>query len=77
MKLTEESLHGFYFHTRVAHGDTPAGTTVSKRPLPKVGDFGITEWSWGELSLWFVDDDKFTADQRQAAYESFMVPHPF
>ena len=51
----------------------PGGVTVSKHStLPARDDFRITEYTWGSVALWFVDADKFTADERQAAYESFM-----
>ncbi len=61
-----------FFHPRKASPRCTSGFTVSKRKqLPK-GDFGITDFSWGSLSLWFIDKDKFTADERQAAYLSFV-----
>lgn len=58
----------FYFFQR--SGDNP-GITVSKRDTLPDGDFGITEYvwrDWGYEALWFVDADKFTATERQAAY---------
>lgn len=65
-------MQGAWFHYRAAAGpDEPAGITVSKkRNLPE-GDFRITEYIWGAVTLWFVNDDKFTPDERQAAYEAF------
>ena len=49
-----------------------AGVTVSRKlKLPK-GDFKITEYIWGTVSLWFVDKDRFTADERQEAYLRFI-----
>jgi hypothetical protein len=62
-----------YFHYRLAELGKPAGVTVSKRSILPCGDFGITEWLWGPTVLWFVDDDEFTDDERQAAYEAFLV----
>jgi hypothetical protein len=60
----------FYFHLRKKHKGCPAGTTVTKRPeLPK-GNFRITEYHFGPAaSLWFLDKDHFTADERQKAFE--------
>jgi len=62
-----------YFFPREKDGDNPAGVTVSKRANLPRGDFGVTEYSWGELSLWFVDAHKFTADEREAAYRAFVA----
>lgn len=64
---------GPYFFMRDATDDVPSGWTVSKRKkLPK-GDFRATEYVWGPTSLWFVDQDNFTEEERQQAYRSFMV----
>ena len=62
--------HGVYFHERLAATDCPAGVTVSRRKELPPGDFVIDEFSWGDLTLWFVAADDFTADERQAIYES-------
>lgn len=60
---------GFFFFPRNTDGDVPAGVTVSrKKQLPK-GDFRITEYSWGQIVLWFVTAHKFTADERERAYD--------
>ena len=59
-----------WYHFRAAEGDAPAGITVSKTARLPDGDFGLTEYRWGPTELWFVDGDGFTADERQAAYES-------
>ena len=64
---------GYYFWPRKAHKGDPAGVTVTKRAELPNGDFGITEYSWGAVDLWFLDDDEFTAAERQEAYESFLV----
>ena len=64
-----ERRRGFYFFNRHADGGNPGGTTVSKRAVLPDGDFRITEFKWGTISLWFVDADRFTADERQAAFE--------
>ncbi len=62
---------GFYFFPRCASDKHPAGVTVSKkRQLPQGG---ITEYTWGTTSLWFVDADEFTADEREAAYRSVIM----
>lgn len=56
-------------HDRMATADCPTGVTISRRQkLPK-GDFMITEYSWPWVTLWFVDADKFTADERQEIAE--------
>lgn len=64
MKAIQE-IRGFWFHVRVADGDTPEGFTVSKRKRLPPGDFRITEYLWGEFALWFVDADNFTEDERK------------
>jgi hypothetical protein len=66
-------MDGFYFHERRTDGEDPAGLTVSKRATLPEGDFMITEYCWGAMALWFVDSDNFTADERQSAYEAFML----
>lgn len=61
--------NGFWFHDRLGDGAAhPAGITVSKRQKLPDGDFRITEYCWGGVSLWFVDGDAFTDDERQEAY---------
>ena len=65
-------MKSLYFHNRRVSGDVPAGVTVSRREKLPEGNFRITEYSWGPLSLWFVDSDKFTAKQRHAAYKAFL-----
>lgn len=63
----------FYFFWRAATATGPAGVTVSKRPELPAGDFMITSYVWnrGVLTLWFIDDDKFTKRERQAAMKSY------
>lgn len=64
----------FYFFYRNAHHGDPAGVTVSKKPELPDGEFQLTEYVWqshGYVSLWFIDDDKFTANQRNAAYKAY------
>jgi len=63
---------GVYFYPRQAHGENPAGITVSKRDALPAGEFGITEYLWGGVTLWFVDQDECTADERQSAYYAFL-----
>ena len=58
-----------YFFDRVGTVGHPAGMTISKQSKLPDGDFRITEYCWGAVSLWFIDADEFTADERQAAYE--------
>lgn len=57
----------FYFYERAAHGDCPSGLTVSKSPTLPDGDFRITEHIWPNVTLWFIADDNFTADEREEA----------
>lgn len=64
-------MKGFYFHKRLADGDTPAGYTVSKKSELPNGDFRITEYKWPDANLWFVDEDEFDADERQDVYLSY------
>ena len=59
------------FYSRAASGDCPAGWTVTRCESLPVGDFTITEYKWDTISLWFVDSDGFTADEREAMYERF------
>jgi hypothetical protein len=57
----------YCFHVRAESEGTPEAITVSKTyDLPE-GNFGITEYIWGDIRLWFVDADEFTADERQQA----------
>lgn len=60
-----------HFFNRAGSYGRPAGITVSKRHELPSGEFGITEYTWGNVSLWFVDDDHFTADERQFAYNIY------
>jgi hypothetical protein len=60
-----------WFHQRLADGETPAGCTVSRQEKLPDGDFRITEYEWPLATLWFVDSDKFTSDERQAAYVAY------
>ncbi len=64
-KRTKRVEEKFYFFTRWG---TPPGITVSRTPELPTGDFGITEFSWGQTSLWFIDSHRFTANERQQAY---------
>ena len=59
---------GIYYHQRAAYRGEPAGITVSRRRKLPQGDFRITEYCWGTTSLWFVEADNFTDDEREAAY---------
>ena len=61
----------FYFFQR--GGKTP-GVTVSKSESLPDGDFKLTEYVFqnhGYVELWFVDQDRFTASERWAAYRAF------
>lgn len=60
-----------HFFERSETDDCEAGWTVSKKPELPVGDFSITEYSWPGVSLWFVDADKFNADERHAMFLGF------
>jgi hypothetical protein len=66
-------MYQLSFYPRVATADAPGGITVSKQGELPAGDFGLTEWVWGEVSLWFVDADRFTADEREEAYRAFAM----
>lgn len=69
---------GFWFHDRMETPEAPAGITVSKREKLPDGDFLLTEYCWGSVSLYFVDADEFNADERQAAYHTYLyesIPH--
>ena len=61
----------FVFHQRIAQPGVPAGWTVTKGGNLPDGDFKITEYSWGDQKLWFLDSDNFTADDRQEALLAF------
>lgn len=63
---------GVYFHNRVAVGDVPAGITVSRQSKLPSGDFRITEYVWGPTSLWFLDKDKFTAEEREQCCRAYL-----
>jgi hypothetical protein len=63
----------FWFHRRAPVGNAPEGITVSKTQDLPAGDFAITEYCWGDTCLWFVDDDKFSADERQEAFDDFVL----
>ncbi len=64
-------LQTFYFFVRAGGVGHPAGVTVSKCSKLPDGDFRITEYCWGDVPLWFIDADEFSADERQDAYEQF------
>lgn len=61
----------YHFFNRAKDKNGPAGITVSKRDSLPSGDFQITEYVWKNVwenvTLWFVDQDKFTADEREEA----------
>jgi hypothetical protein len=62
----------FYFFNRF--GDCP-GITASKNAVLPDGDFKITEYvfqRFGYVSLWFIDGDNFSANERERAYEQFL-----
>lgn len=62
----------FYFFEREATEELESGWTISKKPKLPEGDFRINEYKWCSLSLFFVDKDNFSADERQAAYIAFV-----
>ncbi len=55
-----------YFFERQTDGRNPAGVTVSKAEKLPGGDFQLTEFTWPDCTLWFLDDDDFTEDEREA-----------
>ena len=63
----------FHFFKRRSDGENPAGLTVSKHAHLPDGDFKLTEYCWGSISLWFIDRDEFTADERETCREKFKV----
>jgi len=68
----------FFLREKTEH--VPKGITVSRKPeLPK-GNFKITEYHWGSTSLWFIDKDNFTADERESVYQDLIewiqLPEP-
>ena len=65
-------VKGYYFTKRAATDVAPGGITVSKNPRLPEGLFSITEYSWGKLALWFLDNDLFTDDERCDAYNMYM-----
>lgn len=66
-------MAGYYFHKRISDSETPAGFTVTKSPELPEGNFRITEYSWPDLTLWFLDEDEFNADERQEAYMAVIL----
>ena len=58
----------FHYFPRAAYRGDPAGMTVSKKAKLPSGDFGITEYINGDMTLWFVDRDRFTESERMAAF---------
>ncbi len=63
----------FYFYPRSAAHNAPAGMTVSKLSKLPEGDFRITEYTWGDTTLWFIDKDLFTAGERNEAFHACSV----
>lgn len=63
------SISSFYVFNKL---DCPAGLTISKKAeLPE--EFLCTEYIWGEISLWFVDEDQFTAEERQTVFINLIL----
>lgn len=62
----------FHCFPRMAELGSPAGFTISKTEALPEGDFRVTEFTWGNFTLWFIDQQEFTADERQAAYLGFL-----
>ena len=60
----------FHYFERQEDGPNPAGVTVSKSDELPDGDFEITEYVWGVTSLWFINDDHFSADERQGCFQA-------
>lgn len=65
----------FFYFDRDERPGKPAGVTVSKHPTLPDGDFRITEYKWPRAfgypryaALWFVEADRFTADERECAF---------
>ncbi len=63
----------FYFSFRQKDGNNPAGITASKKPELPTGDFRITEYTFAPgVTLWFVDSDNFSEDERQSACDDIV-----
>lgn len=62
-----------YLFYRLGTDTIPQGWTVSKRQTLPKGDFSITPYKWCNYTLWFVDEDNFTADERQAVFYEYMI----
>ena len=62
----------FYFFEREADKETEAGLTISKKPVLPETNFRITDYGWPHVKLWFVDNDKFTATERQFAFLAYV-----
>ena len=46
------------------------GQTVTKRAALPDGEFQIDEYVWPDRTIWFVQSDNFTEDEREAVYEA-------
>lgn len=64
MSLTRQEMTAYFFE-RQPNGPNPGGVTVSKSETLPEGDFALTEFTWPDCVLWFIDDHKFTANERE------------
>lgn len=46
----------------------PGGMTVSKTPTLPPGVFGLNEFMWPDMTLWFITEHEFTEAERHAAH---------
>lgn len=71
-------MMGFHLHDRAANHEAgdPGGETVSKNAKLPEGDFGITEFIWPDMNLWFVDEDEFTEDEREEVHDMLLECEP-
>lgn len=62
----------FYYFEREPSEDDPGGITVSKTPMLPEGDFIINEFVWVGRTLWFIQDQDFTQEERDVAFVEFV-----
>ena len=67
----------FYYFERQEDGDNPAGVTVSKTEKLPEGNFQVDEFCWHDAALWFITDQSFSANERQAAYRGLQRSQEF
>lgn len=66
-------MDGVYLFERPPTANDPGGMTVSKTAEVPSGDYGFTEFTWHDITLWFIDEHEFTADEREAVFLSYAL----